>query len=101
MIAKVGINMGIRFLLGRSGTGKSSWIRDDIKQNVLTEPRGAPIFYIVPDQMSFQQERALFHQEDLQGSIRAQVVSFHDSPGVYCKKPVEERNRSLAPSACK
>lgn len=68
--------MGIRFLLGRSGTGKSSWIRDDIKQNVLTEPRGAPIFYIVPDQMSFQQERALFHQEDLQGSIRAQVVSF-------------------------
>src|SRR5699024_479488 len=36
---------------------------------------GVPIFYIVPEQMTFQQEYALF-DEQINGSIRAQVVSF-------------------------
>src|SRR5690625_527928 len=68
--------MGLRFLLGRAGSGKSGRSLDEIKAMLVEEPRGPAIFYIVPDQMTFQQEYALFNDEDVQGSIRAQVVSF-------------------------
>jgi ATP-dependent helicase/nuclease subunit B len=68
--------MGIRFITGRSGTGKSDIVLREIKEKLTKKPLGEPIFYIVPDQMTFQQERALFSDEGIQGSIRAQVVSF-------------------------
>lgn len=68
--------MGLRFLLGRAGTGKSGRSLDEIKEKLLADPQGPAIFYIVPDQMSFQQEYALFKDENIQGSIRGQVVSF-------------------------
>ncbi|MYL47627.1 helicase-exonuclease AddAB subunit AddB [Virgibacillus halodenitrificans] len=68
--------MGLRFLLGRAGTGKSGRTMDEIKEKLLDQPNGTSIFYIVPDQMTFQQESALFHGKDIVGSIRAQVVSF-------------------------
>jgi ATP-dependent helicase/nuclease subunit B len=70
------MQMGLRFLLGRAGTGKSGRTLDEIKEKLLADPQGPPIFYIVPDQMTFQQEYTLFKDEDIQGSIRAQVVSF-------------------------
>ncbi|WP_010529896.1 helicase-exonuclease AddAB subunit AddB [Lentibacillus jeotgali] len=68
--------MGIRFLLGRAGTGKSERILNDIRGKLIENPQGSPLFYIVPDQMTFQQEYALFQDEAIKGSIRAQVVSF-------------------------
>lgn len=68
--------MGLRFLLGRAGTGKSGRTMDEIKEKLLADPQGPPIFYMVPDQMTFQQEYTLFKDEAIQGSIRAQVVSF-------------------------
>lgn len=67
--------MGIQFLLGRAGTGKSGHMLDELRQKLLADPQGPAIFYIVPDQMTFQQEYKLFNSE-LQGSIRAQVASF-------------------------
>ncbi|RYG72621.1 helicase-exonuclease AddAB subunit AddB [Lentibacillus lipolyticus] len=68
--------MGLRFLLGRAGTGKSGKILDEIKEALVNDPQGAPIYYIVPDQMTFQQEYALFQDKTVNGSTRAQVVSF-------------------------
>ncbi|MFD1850032.1 helicase-exonuclease AddAB subunit AddB [Oceanobacillus bengalensis] len=68
--------MGLRFLIGRSGTGKSGRTFDEIKEKLIEDPLGKPILYIVPDQMTFGQEYALFHDSELPGSIRAQVVSF-------------------------
>lgn len=68
--------MGIRFLLGTAGTGKSGRMLDEMKQMLLEDPQGPPIFYIVPDQMTFQQEYALFDDNLIQGSTRANVVSF-------------------------
>ena len=68
--------MGIRFLLGRAGTGKSGRTLDEIKEKLVENPQGSPLFYIVPDQMTFQQEHALFNDKNIRGSIRAQVVSF-------------------------
>ncbi|MGX8791444.1 helicase-exonuclease AddAB subunit AddB [Oceanobacillus sp. M60] len=68
--------MTVRFILGRSGTDKSEWMMKDIEHRLQKEPIGPAIFYIVPDQMTFQLETALFSREHLNGSIRAQVASF-------------------------
>ncbi|WP_226038063.1 helicase-exonuclease AddAB subunit AddB [Aquibacillus saliphilus] len=68
--------MGIRFLLGKASTGKSDRCLMEIKEKLKTNPEGSPIIYIVPDQMTFQQEYALLNKDELSGSIRAQVFSF-------------------------
>jgi ATP-dependent helicase/nuclease subunit B len=68
--------MGLRFIIGRSGTEKSNYAYKEIKEKSLTNPQGPPIFYIVPDQMTFEQEYSLFRDEDFKGSIRTQVTSF-------------------------
>lgn len=68
--------MGLRFLIGRAGTGKSDYLLEEIKNELKTDPQGPSIYYIAPDQMTFDQEYTLFNDESLQGSIRAQVFSF-------------------------
>ncbi|MGP4077260.1 helicase-exonuclease AddAB subunit AddB [Halobacillus sp. K22] len=68
--------MGMRFLLGRSGAGKSTRCLEEIEGKLKEDPKGPPIIYIVPEQMTFQQEYALLKREGIEGSIRAQVFSF-------------------------
>ena len=68
--------MSLRLVIGRSGTGKSTFINREIQDKLRANAQGNPIFYIVPEQMTFQQEYTLFSDEDIKGSIRAQVVSF-------------------------
>ncbi|MBM7571489.1 helicase-exonuclease AddAB subunit AddB [Aquibacillus albus] len=68
--------MGIRFLVGKAGADKSTRFLEEIKEKLMAEPHGAPIIYIVPDQMTFQQEYALLKDKNIHGSIRAQVFSF-------------------------
>jgi len=68
--------MGLRFILGRAGTGKSGRVLDEIKEKSIKNPQGPPVFYIVPDQMTFEQEYTLFKDKEFQGSIRTQVFSF-------------------------
>ncbi|WP_062512870.1 helicase-exonuclease AddAB subunit AddB [Halobacillus sp. KGW1] len=68
--------MGIRFLLGRSGAGKSSRCLAEIEEKLKKDPTGRAIVYIVPEQMTFQQEYGLLKREGVEGSIRAQVFSF-------------------------
>src|SRR5690625_93054 len=68
--------MSLRIIVGRSGTGKGDFILNEIKEKLRTNPEGRPIFYIVPEQMTFQEEYTLLQDEQIKGSIRAQVVSF-------------------------
>ncbi|MBM7554098.1 helicase-exonuclease AddAB subunit AddB [Thalassobacillus pellis] len=68
--------MGIRFLLGRAGAGKSTACLKEIENKLKENPKGPPIIYLVPDQMTFQQEYAMLKQDGIEGSIRAQVFSF-------------------------
>ena len=68
--------MGMRLLLGRSGAGKSTRCLEEIEGRLKEDPKGPPIIYIVPEQMTFQQEYALLKREGIEGSIRAQVFSF-------------------------
>ena len=67
--------MSLRLITGRADAQKSNFILDELKQKLKENPMGKPIFYIVPEQMSFQQEYELLN-DDIRGSVRAQVVNF-------------------------
>lgn len=68
--------MSLRIISGRAGVGKSSLIHHEIVEASKVNPFGAPIFLIVPDQMSFQAEQMLTSRYDIRGIIRAQVLTF-------------------------
>lgn len=68
--------MTLRMITGASSIQKGNFILDEIKQELQRDPSGSPIFYIVPEQMTFQQETALFDDGKVKGSTRAQIVSF-------------------------
>lgn len=73
---KGGRKMSLGFLLGRSGTGKTSCILDEIRKKMVENPEGNPIIYLVPDQMTFLSEYKLVKTPGLEGMIRTQVFSF-------------------------
>ncbi|KYC97202.1 hypothetical protein B4102_0857 [Heyndrickxia sporothermodurans] len=68
--------MSVRFVIGRSGTGKTRFINEEIRTNLYGNPNGTPIIYLVPDQMTFLSEYSLIKTPGLGGMIRAQVFSF-------------------------
>jgi len=67
--------MGLRFILGRAGTGKTYTCLAEIRRAAMDDPDGPPLLFLVPEQATFQMEQALL-QEGFFGSIRASVVSF-------------------------
>lgn len=70
--------MGIKFLVGSSGTGKTTAILNEIREKLKEDPyNGKPILFLVPDQMTFQMEYELMKTPELGGIIRAQVLSFN------------------------
>ncbi|MBE1555048.1 helicase-exonuclease AddAB subunit AddB [Sporosarcina limicola] len=68
--------MSLRFITGRSGAGKTTFIKREIAAELARNPVGAPIVVIVPDQMSFSMEHSLSTNFGLKGIIRAQVLTF-------------------------
>lgn len=77
MCAEQGLNiMSFQFILGRSGSGKSHSVFQDIQKKLKEDPSGNPIIYLVPDQMTFQSEYKLASSPGLAGMMRAQVFSF-------------------------
>lgn len=68
--------MSLRFVIGRSGSGKSTFLINEIVDMLQKDPSGPPIIYLVPDQMTFQIEYQLINTPGLNGMIRAQVFSF-------------------------
>jgi ATP-dependent helicase/nuclease subunit B len=68
--------MSLRFILGRSGSGKTTTCLNEIRERLIEEPNGQPIIYLVPEQMTFQSEYELIRTPGLGGMIRAQVFSF-------------------------
>ncbi|WP_130295954.1 helicase-exonuclease AddAB subunit AddB [Fictibacillus sp. BK138] len=68
--------MSLQFILGRSGSGKSHSVFQEIREKLAENPTGSPIIYLVPDQMTFQSEYKLASTPGLNGMIRAQVYSF-------------------------
>ncbi|MFF2752219.1 helicase-exonuclease AddAB subunit AddB [Psychrobacillus sp. NPDC058041] len=68
--------MSLRIVSGRSGSGKTKFMQQEIIDTLQETPIGDPIFYIVPDQMSFTSEYTLAADSGLAGLIRAQVTTF-------------------------
>ncbi|MBM7541488.1 helicase-exonuclease AddAB subunit AddB [Amphibacillus cookii] len=68
--------MTLRVLVGKPTVSKSDHCITEIRRQLITEPYGKPIIYLVPDQMTFQQEYKLLQDHRVKGSIRAQVLSF-------------------------
>ncbi|AFQ44158.1 helicase-exonuclease AddAB subunit AddB [Desulfosporosinus meridiei] len=68
--------MGFRFVFGRAGSGKSTLCLEEIRNELRSEPGGAPLILLVPEQATYQMEVALADTPDLGGSLRAQVLSF-------------------------
>ncbi|MEK4060176.1 MULTISPECIES: helicase-exonuclease AddAB subunit AddB [Paenibacillus] len=68
--------MTVNFLIGRSGSGKTTRIWETVSSKLESEPLGAPIIVLVPEQGSFGAERGLLAAGSVKGSIRAQTLSF-------------------------
>lgn len=68
--------MGMRFVIGRAGSGKSTLCLEEIKSRLQESPDGHPLVLLAPEQATFQAELALVSAPGVKGLIRAQVLSF-------------------------
>ncbi|ETT74363.1 ATP-dependent nuclease subunit B [Paenibacillus sp. FSL R7-277] len=68
--------MTVNFIIGRSGSGKTTTIWERVSSRLKAEPLGAPIIILVPEQGSFGAERGLLAAGGVKGSLRAQTLSF-------------------------
>ena len=68
--------MSLRFVRGRSGSGKTGFIIDEMVEELQKDPAGNPLIYIVPDQMTFLSEQKLVSRPGIEGMFRLQVYSF-------------------------
>lgn len=68
--------MTLRVISGRAGTGKSTFIQKEIVDDLKTNALGHPIFILVPDQMTFSTEYELTNHYEIEGLMRAQVMTF-------------------------
>lgn len=68
--------MGLRFVIGRAGSGKSHVCMEEIIEKLRNGQEETPIILLVPEQATFQYEYLLATTPGLKGIIRAQVISF-------------------------
>jgi ATP-dependent helicase/nuclease subunit B len=67
--------MAVQFVLGRSGTGKTSYCVRAIA-DALLEPSEQPLLFLVPEQATYQAERAILSDGRIQGYHRLHILSF-------------------------
>jgi len=66
--------MGIRFIYGRAGTGKTTYCFNEIKENMDKHEK---IYIITPEQFSYSAERRLLETVGTDASINAEIISFN------------------------
>jgi ATP-dependent helicase/nuclease subunit B len=67
--------MAVRFILGRSGTGKTRYCIKAVS-DALLERNETPLILLVPEQATYQAERAILADERIAGYNRLHVLSF-------------------------
>ena len=67
--------MGIRFIYGRAGSGKSSFCIDEISKKI-NDNSIDKLIYIVPEQYTFQRETLLLRKVGEKALLKAEVLSF-------------------------
>lgn len=70
------ISLGLRFVYGRAGSGKSSFCLSDIKASIASGNTERQRILLVPEQFSFQSEKNLINTLGEEGILKAQVLSF-------------------------
>lgn len=68
--------MAVQFILGRSGSGKTGLCIRSIAQSLQKDAGPTPLLLIVPEQATYQAERAILSQENIPGYSRFHVLSF-------------------------
>ena len=99
--------MKLRLIEGGAGSGKSNLCLAEIAQKLREQPLGAPLLLLVPEQATFESERALVNYPGVGASLRAQAVGFS---GLYRwlaaersspKLPwLDEQGRAMLLAAC-
>ncbi|HSV27189.1 MAG TPA: 3'-5' exonuclease, partial [Sedimentisphaerales bacterium] len=67
--------MAVRFILGRSGTGKTRYCMNSIVEALCRDDE-TPLILLVPEQATYQAERAILADGRIQGYSRLSVLSF-------------------------
>ncbi|AJA48282.1 ATP-dependent helicase/deoxyribonuclease subunit B [Clostridium pasteurianum DSM 525 = ATCC 6013] len=67
--------MSLRFVYGRSGSGKSHFCIESIKKKVEDEVE-YPLIYLVPEQYSFQSEKNILNAIGEKSNLNVTVISF-------------------------
>ncbi len=68
--------MAVQFILGRSGTGKTTYCLDAIVA-ALVEPSDQSLILLVPEQATYQAEQAILSDPKIRGYHRLQILSFN------------------------
>lgn len=80
--------MGLRFVLGRGGIGKTSFMLNEIKKRVQ-DNETSPVILLVPEQYSFEMEKnmsKLFQGEEKDKYLRSRVLSFKTMSSIVFSK---------------
>src|SRR5258705_3068757 len=70
--------MGVRFIIGRAGGGKSLHCFASITEMLKREPLGEPIIFLLPRQATFTAQRLLACGSELNGFCGLRVESFDE-----------------------
>jgi ATP-dependent helicase/nuclease subunit B len=69
--------MSLRFILGRAGSGKTTYCLEEIRRKLQGSATGNNLILLVPEQATFHNELELAGTPQLGGMMRAQVLSFN------------------------
>lgn len=68
--------MAVQFILGRSGTGKTSFCTKALANALLDRSQTEPLILLVPEQATYQAERAILTDQKIDCYTRLHVLSF-------------------------
>lgn len=68
--------MGIRFIFGRAGAGKSRFCLEQIKKKIDRNDNGNKLILLVPEQYTFDTEKKFLEVVTEKGFLRGEVLSF-------------------------
>ena len=66
----------LTLITGRSGSGKTEYCLTQLSEILEENPHGTPLILLVPEQASFQMEKALAEKIRGQGFMGAQIFGF-------------------------
>jgi ATP-dependent helicase/nuclease subunit B len=68
--------VNMRFVLGPAGSGKTYRCLAEVRARLASSPDGPPLILLAPKQATFQLERQLLSDPNMEGYVRLHVLSF-------------------------